>query len=144
MTHADHAALKASGRNFICSECPERTKNLRRCQEERENFGPEDGIIFPIQISQGGERYGFCPGKATWNPEYTKIFQLMSLAAESGDYHYVEGGIVDQPSWWIENVSWFIQTYKQLQFTGRAKSILGDGTALKGVKAHGGNRKPTS
>lgn len=144
MTHADHAALKANGRNFICSECPERTKNLRRCQEERENFGPEDGIIFPIQISTGGERYGFCPGKATWDPEYTKIFHLMTLAAESGDYHYVDGGIVDQPSWWIENVTWFIQTYKQLQFSGRARSILGDGTALKGVKAHGGNRKANS
>lgn len=68
----------------------------------------------------------------------------MVLAAESGDWHYVEGGIVDQPDWWISNLTWFIQVYKQLQFYARTKSILGDGTGLKGVKSHGSNRKPTS
>lgn len=66
----------------------------------------------------------------------------MVLAAESGDWRYVEGGIVDQPDWWISNLSWFIQTYRHLQFSSRARSILGDGTGTKGLK-NGSNRKPS-
>lgn len=140
LTQADHAALKAGGRNFICSECPQRTKDNRRCAEDREDFTSDDGIMWPIEINKGGEKYGFCPGKATWDPEYTRLYRLMSLAAESGDWRYLDGGMVDQPSWWIDNISWFIQSYKQAQFVSRAKSVLGDGSGPKGGSKRGGNR----
>ena len=117
---------------------------MRRCEEERENFTEEDGIIFPIQISKDGEKYGFCPGKATWDHNATKLFNIMSLVAETGNWQYVDGGLIDQPDWWIENISWFVRTYKQIQFSNRVKSVVGDGSALKGIKSHGSNRKPPS
>jgi hypothetical protein len=144
LSQTDHAALKASGRNFICSECPDRTKKLRRCEEDREDFNENDAIIFPIEINKGGEKYGFCPGKATWNNETVRLFRIMSLAAESNDWRYIDGGMVDQPAWWMDNINWFIPAYKQNQFLSRAKMILGDGTKNQtGVAKNGSNRKPS-
>lgn len=102
-------------------------KTLRRCGEDREDFTSLDGPFWPIQLFQGGELYSFCPGKASWDFETVSIFKLLILSSETGNINLVHGAIEDQPDWWLENVSWFIPKYKQIQFISRVKMILGDG-----------------
>jgi len=80
-----------------------------------------------MQISQGGELYGFCPAKAGWDSEVVSIFKLLIVASETGNILLTHGGINDQPDWWVEQVSWFVPRYKQIQFVSRVKMIVGDG-----------------
>jgi hypothetical protein len=126
---ADIGKLKSDGRSFSCSDCKDSIKKLRRCSEDREDFTAEDGSFWPIQISQGGELFGFCPGKATWDIEVVSIFRLLIVCAETGNINLINGSITEQPSWWIEVISWFVPLYKQIQFGQRVKMILGDGKA---------------
>jgi hypothetical protein len=128
---ADHGKLKASGRSFDCNGCQERVQKLRRCREDREDFGHNDGAAWPMVVDKGGSQFGFCPAKATWDRQAVYIFQLLQLAAETGATQYVRGGLVDQPEWWVNELSWFVPRYKMLQFISRAKMVLGDGS--KGV-----------
>ncbi len=46
------------------------------------------------------------------------------LTAETG-VMINEGGIVDQPDWFIENLFWFLPHYNSVKFYSRASSILG-------------------
>ena len=79
---ADVTALKEEGRNFNCLECPERIQKLRRCREEREDFTEVDNpSVFPMYVNRGGELYGFCPAKATWDPELASTFRLLMIVA---------------------------------------------------------------
>jgi hypothetical protein len=91
-----------------------------------------------LRIESHGDLFSFCPGKATWDKDAVQKFQLLMLASESGNLNYVQGGIADQPEWWIESLSWFLPRYRMLQFISRAKMILGDGSS-KGVS--GGGKK---
>ena len=138
LSQADHGKLKASGRHFDCATCPERVQKLRRCREDREDFDTKDGAMWPMVIDKGGETYGFCPAKSTWDREAIQVFNLLTLSAETGTIEYVKGGLVDQPEWWVNELSWFIPRYKMVQFIARAKMILGDGS--KGA-AHGGVKR---
>ena len=125
----DHAKLKQEGRQFDCSSCPDRIKTLRRCDDDREDFTDKDGSAWPILLYTGGEPFGFCPAKVSWNHEAVMTFKLLILAAETGNINLIRGGIYDQPDWWIENLSWFVPKYKHTQFITRAKMILGDSKA---------------
>lgn len=108
---------------------------MRRCREDREDFTEKDGAIWPMVIDRGGETFSFCPSKASWDRHAVQIFQLLMLAAETGNTQYTKGGLVDQPEWWIAELSWFVPRYKMIQFISRAKLILGDGS--KGVRGGG-------
>jgi hypothetical protein len=119
--------MKTDGRSFDCSTCKQTIKNLRRCGEDRFDFNADDGPFWPIQLYQGGELYGFCPAKATWDFEAVSIFRLLIVAAETGNINLIVGGIMDQPDWWVEQISWFIPKYKQLQFVQKVRMVLGDG-----------------
>lgn len=134
---SDLAKLKSEGRSFDCQNCKESVKKLRRCEEDREDFTDKDGAFWPIQIHQGGELYGFCPAKAGWDIEILSIFRLLIVAAETGNILLTPGAIQDQPDWWIEQVSWFVPRYKQIQFISRVKMIVGDGkiSSIKTPKA---------
>jgi len=135
LSQTDLGALKASGRSFNCDGCAERVKKLRRCGEDRFDFNENDGSIWPMQIEKGGEMFGFCPGKATWDAKAVQTFQLLTLAAETGEIKLIDGGMMDQPDWWLDNLAWFVPRYNLLQFISRAKMILGDGK--KGVTGGG-------
>ena len=119
--------LKSDGRSFDCASCKESVRKLRRCGEDREDFTKDDGAFWPIQLYQGGELYGFCPAKATWDQEIVSVFKLLILSAETGNINLVQGAIEDQPAWWLDQVSWFVPKYKQIQFISRVKMIIGDG-----------------
>lgn len=86
-----------------------------------------------MYIIKGGQKYGFCPGKATWDASIVRFYNLLVLSSELGAL-YCQGGLSDQPSWFIENLSWFAPYYRQLQFNQRAVSIFGDGSDGKTKK----------
>jgi hypothetical protein len=112
-------------------------QKLRRCKEERWDFTEKDGNFFPIHITDSGAPFGFCPGKATWDQEVMEMFKVYQISAETGNL-WVEGGIADQPDWFIDVLGWFISRYDQLKFMSRARAILGDGKSE--VRVSGSNK----
>lgn len=64
----------------------------------------------------------------------------MVLAAETSDIHLVEGGLLDQPEWWVEAMSWFLPAYKDAQFFSRVRSVVGDEKSLKKAAAKVGGK----
>lgn len=84
----------------------------------------DDGGIFPIITRDGGPGFGFCPGKATWYPDVKNFFDLMVLAAETGQ-PILAGALADQPGWAVDELSWFVPEYRETQFMRRAKAIFG-------------------
>lgn len=127
LSFADHGKLKAAGRSFDCSNCHERVKKVRRCREDRFDLNEEDAAIFPMSIDKGGTRYGFCPGKATWDAEAVALYRLLIVSAETG-IMLDNGSLAEQSSYWIELISWFIPFYDNAKFIARARMILGDGS----------------
>lgn len=123
---ADHGELRKSGRGFSCATCPGRVQKLRRCKEERMDFGEADGSQWPMYVEKGGAMYGFCPAKATWDTEATSVFRMLIISAETGTMLEV-GGIYDQPDWWVELVSEFIPRYNQNKLVSIAKAFIGKG-----------------
>ena len=126
---------------FNCSTCPEGVKKIRRCREDRMDFTDSDGAIWPMRVMEGGGLYSFCPGRATWDAQAMAIFSALQVCHQTGA-HWVEGGISDQPSWWVDLVSEFLPRMDDQRFYSRARAILGDGKATKG--ASNGNYKHPS
>jgi hypothetical protein len=93
--------------------------------------------VFPMYVTKGGQSFGFCPGKATWDSEVMLTFKMLIVATETG-CHYNAGGLEDQPQWWIDTLSWFIPRYKDAKFASRVRSVVGDSKA-QGVLSNGGN-----
>ncbi len=96
--------------------------------------------VFPMYVTKGGQTFGFCPGKATWDQEAMLTFKMLIVAAETG-CHYNAGGLEDQPQWWIDLLSWFIPRYNDMKFANRVRSVVGDGKAAQGVLNSGGNNR---
>ena len=109
-------------------------QELRRCREDRWDFTAEDSNIFPIRIEEGGGLYGFCPSKATWDREAISFFELMVVAVETKNL-LLEGGIADQPSWFISSLHWFAPEYDLRKFQSRVKMVLGDEAPEAAAKA---------
>ena len=84
--------------------------------------------------------YGFCPAKATWPGPDSVVpkFQTLLVAAMSKQMLY-SGGIMDQPAWFIESLSWFLPMYDQVIFMTKARAVIGDG---KGKKISGRPKPP--
>lgn len=78
-----------------------------------------------MQIHKGGEFYGFCPAKATWDYRVSEYFNLLVLTAETGVMPF-HGGLLDQEADFIENLSWFVTRWDMLKFIQKAEMILGD------------------
>lgn len=79
-----------------------------------------------MNIHQGGELYGFCPGKATWDNEAQQVYNMLVVARECGTM-VTNGPLTDQPAWWISLLSEFITVYDAQKFATRVRSVLGDG-----------------
>lgn len=138
LTFADPKSL--DGRNFDCHKCSEGVKKIRRCQEDRWDFTKKDGNIWPMQVTKGGDLYGFCPAKSTWDSETVTTFRMLVLAAETG-VMWNAGGISEQPYWFVDILAWFIPMYDNNKFYSRARAILGDGKDNKGASS-GANQRP--
>ena len=76
---------------------------------------------------KGGAPYGFCPGKVTWDTEAKEVFQLLIISAETGQL-LTDGGIINQPDWFIQLLAWFLPKYDNFKFSSKAYSILGGDT----------------
>lgn len=113
-------------KQYSCASCPPSIKKLRKCDSPRLDFGPEDDSFWPIRIIDGGELYGFCPGKATWDQRTSVLYSSLIVCAETG-LHWQSGGIADQPAWWMELCAWFLPRFNEMRFYQRARAILGDG-----------------
>jgi len=115
MRFADHRKLKLKGRNFDCSKCHESVQKIRRCREDRIDFTPKDGSVFPIflddEYSMG---FGFCPGKATWDARAMKLFETMQACLISKTL-WAAGGIGDQPAWFVDIFKEFAPLYESLK-----------------------------
>lgn len=118
---------KKDGVKFDCANCPMRIQKLRRCREKRWDFDATDNAMWPMAVHKGGPMFGFCPGKATWDLQASSILRLLILAAETG-VMYHDGGLSEQPQWWVELLSWFIPRYNDRKFIMRVESIVGDGS----------------
>lgn len=101
------------------------------------DFNDEDGPIWPMRVYEGGGLYGFCPGKSTWDSRAIAIYQSLVVCHQTGA-HWIEGGISDQPSWWIDLVADFLPRMDDQRFYSRARAILGEGN--KGA-SHGNNNR---
>lgn len=84
-----------------------------------------------MYVTKGAGLYSFCPAKATWDNSVMQMFNALIIAAEMGS-QYADGGIENQPEWWIELCAWFIPRYNDAKFYSRARAILGDGSKPKG------------
>lgn len=145
MTYADQAKLKKEGRAFDCSTC--KVSHLRRCREDRWDFTEEDASFFPMYVQQGGDLYGFCPAKATWDSWTITMYKALLCATTTGT-QWNSGGISEQPEWWVDLLSWFVTRYDMTNFTRKATMVLGDGdkhksqgVGLNGNKQRAANRQ---
>lgn len=111
-------------------------QKLRRCREDKWDFTAKDSNVFPIKIEEGGGLYGFCPAKVTWDQEAISIFELMTVAVEQKKL-LVQGGIADQPGWFVGLLSWFAPEYDLRKFQHRVKMVLGDDETPKTPKTQG-------
>jgi hypothetical protein len=133
LSFADHAKLSREGRSFDCKTCPERIQKLRRCREEREDFTSDDAGFFPMQVDKGGQTYGFCPGKATWDMEAVHMYRLLIVAAETGTM-LDNGSLAEQTTDWIELLAWFLPFYDHHKFVSRVRMVLGDGSSKDSLR----------
>jgi len=82
----------------------------------------------------------------TWDQEAISIFELMVVAVEQKAM-LVEGGIANQPTWFISLLAWFGPAYEGLKFMSRVRMVVGDGDAAGAVSkqsaAFGKNGKRT-
>lgn len=83
-----------------------------------------------MTVSKGGTQFGFCPGKATWDPEAINLFRVCVLSSEMKTLPFA-GSLMEQPDWVIDLMSWFVPAYDNVKFASRARSVLGSGSATK-------------
>lgn len=110
---------------FNCSSCPISTQEIRRCREERSDFTAQDSVIFPMYVTKGGDMYGYCPGKATWDDTAAFVYQALVITAETG-IMLEDGPISKQPGWWVDLLAWFLPYYSDSKFYSRASRIMGE------------------
>jgi len=113
----------------------------RRCgidggpDKDRWNFTAEDDPIFPMYITKGGFQYGFCPAKARWDQRAMSLFAELSLCRDQ-KIMPVAGGLIDQPGWFVEMMSWFGPLYDRAKAAAFLQMVLGG----KKSKGSGGSQ----
>ncbi len=123
LSFADTTELARQGRSFNCVNCPLGIQKVRRCHENRMDFTRKDGSIWPMQIQKGGSYFGFCPAKAGWESSTVKLYRTLVVACEQKSL-LIDGGINNQPSWFIDYLSWFAPLYDSLKFSSRILPIV--------------------
>lgn len=112
---------------FDCTGC--KRQKARRCGEDRWDFTEEDNlpgqpIVWPLYVEKGGMLWGFCPAKATWDEQAKGVFRLLILAAKTGAM-LVDGGLLSQPAWFLDLLSWFLPRLAEIEFSMKAQQVLG-------------------
>lgn len=76
-----------------------------------------------MYVQKGGQLYGFCPAKSTWDVEVGLLYSLLVVIAETGQLPQA-GGINDQPAWIIDELAWFLPSYSMLKYSKMAEMFL--------------------
>lgn len=94
-----------------------------------------------MYVQKGGELYGFCPGKATWDVAAVAMYRQLLVMAEMRTFPKA-GGLDDQDDETIDDLSWFLPKYDMIKFMSKAELILGsDKTQALAGKSKGRRRK---
>jgi len=98
-----------------------------------------------MYVQQGGELYGFCPAKATWDNWSVNMYRTLHVAVTTGA-QWSEGGLQNQPDWWVDLLSWFSSRYDMVNFHRKAVMVLGDGKDSKsaGVSKNGNQQRQSN
>jgi len=99
-------------------------------------------VHFPMYIHKGGNLYGFCPAKATWDIAAQDMFRLLVIAAETGNLPD-KGPVSEQSAFFIELLGWFLPQYDLIKFSSKARMVLGTQGKTKPGAKNGGNHRPT-
>lgn len=110
-------------------------KKLRRCNEDRFDFTEKDATFFPMSINQGGQTYGFCPAKATWDSEAISLYNTLVVSLKYGKL-FTDNNLIDQPAFLIDLMSWFASVFEQTEWASRMRAIFGgdDNKAKKPIR----------
>jgi hypothetical protein len=92
-----------------------------------------------MEVSKGGQTFGFCPGKATWDAVAVSLYRMLVVSFEYKTLPY-PGSVTEQPSWVIELLGMFASRYDGAKFSMRAKMILGDSSNGSVKRAIDGKR----
>lgn len=96
-----------------------------------------------MYVHQGGDLYGFCPAKATWDTWTINMYKALHVAVTCGA-QWNSGGISEQPEWWVDLLSWFSARYDMTNFHRKAVMVLGDGKdKSQGVSKNGNQQRAT-
>lgn len=79
-----------------------------------------------MYVNKGGELYGFCPAKATWDGQTMNLFRILHVASETGTM-WEHGPLSEQPDWFVDVLSWFLTKHDFAKFQTKARMVLGDG-----------------
>jgi hypothetical protein len=79
-----------------------------------------------MYVQKGGELYGFCPAKSTWDGQTGHLFRILKIASETGAM-WSDGPLSEQPEWFIDVLSWFLTKHDFAKFQTKARMVLGDG-----------------
>jgi len=75
--------------------------------------------------SPKGELYGFCPAKVARDDyETVSLFHTLIVTAETGQL-LEPGGISGQPSWYVDELAWFLPRYNSFKFASQAAMVFG-------------------
>lgn len=85
-----------------------------------------------MYINKNGEKYGFCPAKASWDHEVRALYEILLVSSETGQMLY-DGGIANQPAWFIETLAWFAPVYDNLKFSTRFSGLFGSSKGNVGI-----------
>jgi len=77
-----------------------------------------------MYVNKGGQLYGFCPAKATWDGQIMTLFRILQVSSETGAMWH-DGPLSDQPEWFVDVLSWFLTQYDMAKFTTKARMVLG-------------------
>lgn len=96
-----------------------------------------------MYINKGGELYGFCPAKATWDHSLAEFFRMLVVVAELKQLPEA-GGVYDQNPDMVDMLSWFLPKYDFMKFNQKADMILGGDNKSNGKLKSRNHAKPRS
>jgi hypothetical protein len=93
---------------YRCSLCLKNPVVAKRNKCQEPGF---ENLKIPKKIESSGESYSFCPGKATWYPEISEVFEQCRVAMDTGIMPK-QGSLEDQDEMFFECFPMFVTKWK--------------------------------
>jgi hypothetical protein len=94
-----------------CNQCPAQQKAQRKCAEK----GFRNAKTARFRVDERGQKYTFCPGKATWFERTARVYQECYFAFHTGILPK-EGHFQDQDELFVEAYPAFVHHYTQRKY----------------------------